>query len=59
MFKILNGIWILDILNILKYQGVDIFDSILNIEPSVWWVYAGVYFLLVLTYVVLKYYSNK
>lgn len=59
MFKILSGIWFLDILNLLKYQGVDVFDSILNIDPGVWWIYFGFISLLWLTYFVLKYHSDK
>ncbi len=41
MTTILSGIWILDILNLMKYQGVDVFDSILNIEAKAWWIIWG------------------
>ncbi len=34
--ELISGIWLLDVLNILKYQGVDIFDSIVNISPGTW-----------------------
>ena len=33
---LIGGVWLLDILNILKYQGVDIFDSIVNVSPGTW-----------------------
>lgn len=33
---LIGGIWLLDILNILKYQGVDIFDSVVNVTPGTW-----------------------
>lgn len=36
MSKILAGLWLLDILNFVKYNGVDVFDSILNITPKDW-----------------------
>ena len=33
---LIGGVWLLDTLNILKYQGVDIFDSIVNVSPGTW-----------------------
>ena len=35
----LNGfysIWFLDLINLIKYDGIDVFDSILNISSSTW-----------------------
>ena len=35
----LNGfysIWFLDCLNLIKYNGVDVFDSVLNISSGTW-----------------------
>ena len=44
----LNGfysIWFLDCLNLIKYNGVDVFDSILDISSSTWMYYLGVIFI--------------
>ena len=38
----LNGflsVWLLDCINLIKYDGIDVFDSILNISSSTWIVY--------------------
>lgn len=34
--ELISGIWLLDVLNILKYNGVDIFDSIVNVNAGTW-----------------------
>lgn len=46
--NIISGIWILDILNLLKYNGVDIFDSILRVDSSTWWALMGIYFVVLI-----------
>ena len=30
------SIWFLDCINLIKYEGVDIFDSVLNISSGTW-----------------------
>ena len=39
MLKLFSGIWFLDCINLIKYNGIDVFDSILNISSSTWTVY--------------------
>ena len=36
MFDLFYGIWLLDCINLIKYNGIDIFDSILNIHHVTW-----------------------
>lgn len=33
---LIEGLWLLDLLNIVKYNETDVFDSILNISPGNW-----------------------
>lgn len=51
MFRIFSGIWFLDFINLIKYNGVDIFDSIVNIHHVTWVKYWLIYvcILIVLT----------
>ena len=46
MLSFVNGIWFLDIIDLIKYNGIDIFDSIVNIPTSTWWIYWGCYFII-------------
>ena len=53
----LNGfysIWFLDCLNLIKYNGVDVFDSILNISSGTWTVYWLVILCGITTYAAIK-----
>ena len=36
MLKLFSGIWFLDCINLIKYNGIDVFDSILNIHHVTW-----------------------
>ena len=36
MFDLFSGIWLLDCVNLIKYNGIDIFDSILNVHHVTW-----------------------
>ena len=36
MFKLFSGIWFLDCIDLIKYKGIDVFDSILNIRHVTW-----------------------
>jgi hypothetical protein len=36
MFKLFSGIWFLDCIDLIKYNGIDVFDSILNIHHVTW-----------------------
>ena len=46
MLSFVNGIWFLDIIDLIKYNGIDIFDSIVNIPTSTWWIYWCWYFII-------------
>lgn len=46
MLSFVNGVWFLDIIDLIKYNGIDIFDSIVNIPTSTWWIYWGWYFII-------------
>ena len=53
----LNGfysIWFLDCLNLIKYNGVDVFDSILDISSSTWMYYLGVIFITIIVLTAIK-----
>lgn len=51
MFDLFSGIWLLDCINLIKYNGIDIFDSILNVHHVTWVKYWLIYvcILIVLT----------
>ena len=51
MFKLFSGIWLLDCINLIKYNGIDVFDSILNVHHVTWVKYWLIYLcvLIVLT----------
>ena len=51
MFDLFSGIWLLDCVNLIKYNGIDIFDSILNVHHVTWVKYWLIYvcILIVLT----------
>ena len=51
MFDLFSGIWLLDCINLIKYNGIDIFDSILNVHHVTWVKYCLIYvcILIVLT----------
>ena len=44
LFELFSGIWLLDCIDLIKYNGVDVFDSILNIPYSTW----GTYWLIII-----------
>ena len=53
----LNGfysIWFLDCLNLIKYNGVDVFDSILDIPSNTWMYYLGVIFITTIVLTAIK-----
>lgn len=54
MLSLVHGVWFLDIINLIKYNGIDIFDSIVNIPTSTWWTYWCIYFIVLGFLYVLK-----
>lgn len=36
MLNLFYGIWFLDCIDLIKYNGIDVFDSILNIHHVTW-----------------------
>lgn len=53
------GIWLLDLLNLVKYNGFDVFDTVLNISSGNW---CGIIIPIALIYIILglmKAYNNK
>lgn len=46
--RIIEVLCLLDALNILKYNGVDIFDSTININPLDWVLLFVCYFIIIL-----------
>ena len=58
----LNGfysIWFLDCINLIQYNGVDIFDSILNISSNTWVYYLGIIFSISIILTIIKVILNK
>lgn len=48
MLKVFSGIWLLDCINLIKYNGVDVFDSILDIPYNTW----GIYWLIIILVII-------
>ncbi|HSQ89562.1 hypothetical protein [Romboutsia sp.] len=57
--NLLFGIWLLDCINLIKYNGVDVFDSILNISSSQWWSIAIPFVLVYIILIILKIWTDK
>lgn len=56
---LLFGIWFLDCINLIKYKGVDVFDSILNISSSRWWSIMIPVVLIYIIFIILKIWADK
>lgn len=54
MFNIFSGIWLLDCIDLIKYNGIDIFDSILNIHHVTWVKYWLIYICILIVLTAIK-----
>ena len=59
MFNIFSGIWLLDCIDLIKYNGVDVFDSILNIHHVTWVKYWLIYICILIVAGTIKALSNS
>ena len=59
MFKLFSGIWFLDCIDLIKYNGIDIFDSIVNIHHVTWVKYGLIYLCILIVLITFKVLSEK
>ena len=54
MFNLFSGIWLLDCINLIKYNGIDVFDSILNVHHVTWVKYWLIYVCILIVSIAIK-----
>ena len=54
MFDLFSGIWLLDCINLIKYNGIDVFDSILNVHHVTWVKYWLIYICILIVLTAIK-----
>lgn len=54
MLNVFSGIWLLDCINLIKYNGIDVFDSILNVHHVTWVKYWLIYICILIILTAIK-----